>query len=150
MKILSEAEKRKLEEDVMKNFGSKLFLEGLVLLQAGENRIRVTTPETIEMMSKLRGFVSAGLYIAKRSKHFTTLTIEGCNFLLSVDKGYVVDLDKEGALQWMKGGPVDVGVRRKLILGRYRNFFLGTAIVDVNGKAYPQVPTWRRIPIQTD
>ncbi|MEM1946714.1 MAG: hypothetical protein QW614_00675 [Candidatus Caldarchaeum sp.] len=147
---LDENDARKFLQELHSSLKCELNVGGLVLMQAGENKIRVTTREAFDTAMKLRGVQLVGLYIAKRRREFTTLTIEGCMFLSQVDESKVADLTREQALTWMKGGPVKVGGAEKLVLGRHRRFYLGSAVVDRLGNAYPQIPIWRRIPAEME
>jgi len=139
----SEVEKfiRELEQQlkVVVDFGENL------LVKTGEGKIRLVPPDVFEAAMVMPGVQQMGLYVAKW-RRYPTLTIEGCMFLCSADHTAVVELDREQALTWMKGGPVDVGKKAQLVIGVYRGFYLGSAVVDRTGRAYPQIPKWRRIP----
>lgn len=147
MKRLGEQEVNRLLEEVEKSYGIKLKVEGKVLLMTGENKIRITTEETFAVSSRLRGVMNVGLYIIKRRKNFPSLTIESCLFVETSEFSRVVELSKDQAYGWMKGDPVKVGpMNSKTVLGQYLGHCLGSAVVDVTGTAYPQVPKWRRLP----
>ncbi|MEM2237582.1 MAG: hypothetical protein QXR26_02805 [Candidatus Caldarchaeum sp.] len=149
LKTLDNNNRSRFLEDVYSSLKCRLNINNLVLVQMGENKIRATTKETYETALRMPGVQNVGLYIAKRRKDFTTLTVEGCMFLSKVDESVVVDLSREQALMWMKGGPVKVGKKEKVLLGRYKRFYIGSAVVDRLGNAYPQIPVWRRIPPET-
>ncbi len=150
MRAFSSDERKKFLDEIYRTYGSSIDVEGLVLLHSGKNKVRATTEQTYETAMRLKGVQLMGLYIAKRRKGFTTLTIEGCMFLSSVHGSAVVDLDREQAIAWVKGGPVKVEKSKGVILGRYKRFFLGSAVVDRLGNAFPQIPSWRRIPASTE
>ncbi len=136
MKKFSSDERKKFLDEIYRTYGSNIDVEGLILLLAGENKIRVTTEQTYETAMKLKGVQLMGLYIAKRRKNFITLTIEGCMFLSTVYESAVVNLNREQAIAWIKGGPVKVEKNKGVILGRYKRFFLFSAVVDRLGNAY--------------
>ncbi|MEM1955117.1 MAG: hypothetical protein QXS50_05745 [Candidatus Caldarchaeum sp.] len=146
MRRLSMDRWKEFAESVRMHLGAVLETEDLVLLEAGEDKVRATTSEALETASKMKGVQLVGLYVGKKRKELTTLTIEGCMLIADVDERYVVELTREQALMWMRGGPVKVEAQSRAVLGRYKRFYLGTALVDRLGNAYPQVPLWRRIP----
>ncbi|MCS7110313.1 MAG: hypothetical protein NZ956_02445 [Candidatus Caldarchaeum sp.] len=147
MRRIDEKNRRDLLEEVEKAYGVVLRTNGYVLLQTGENKIRIATEEAFSVASSLKGVMNVGLYILKRRKYFPTLTIEGCMFIEKTSNAHVLELSRQQAVAWMKGDPVKVGpTNSKTILGVYRGHWLGSGLVDVNGMAYPQVPKWRRIP----
>ncbi|MDW8360546.1 MAG: hypothetical protein RMK31_08215 [Candidatus Caldarchaeum sp.] len=150
MKTLTNAEIKELCQSLKEHLGAVLKTDDFVFIKAGEDKIRATTPETMETAPKIRGVQLVGLYVGKKRKQFSTLTIEGCMLLSDVEEAYVVNLTREQALAWMKGGPVALNTAHRTVIGRYRRFCLGTALVDRTGKAYPQIPVWRRIPPASD
>jgi NOL1/NOP2/fmu family ribosome biogenesis protein len=115
------------------------------LLKVGDEKIRLVPVEVFEASKAFPGVQHMGLYVAKW-RRYPALTIEGCMYLRSVDSSAVVELDREQAMKWMRGGPVEVGNRGRLVVGVYKGFYLGSAVVDRTGRAYPQIPKWRRIP----
>ncbi|MCS6784343.1 MAG: hypothetical protein RMI43_00020 [Candidatus Caldarchaeum sp.] len=147
MHRIDEKDRKILSEEVEQAYGVLLRTNGYVLMQTGENKIRIVTEEAFAVASSLKGVTNVGLYIVKRRKFFPTLTIEGCMFIEKMPGAHVVELSREQAVAWMRGDPVRIGpTNSKTILGVYRGHWLGSALVDVNGIAYPQVPKWRRIP----
>ncbi|MEM1943451.1 MAG: hypothetical protein QXO30_01070 [Candidatus Caldarchaeum sp.] len=143
---LSIDRRKEFAESVRKHLGAVLATEELVLLEAGEGKFRATTTEALETASMMKGVQLVGLYVGKKRGELTTLTIEGCMLIAEIDARYVVELTKEQALVWMKGGPVKVDAQSRAVIGKYKRFYLGTALVDRLGNAYPQIPLWRRIP----
>ncbi|MDW8083582.1 MAG: hypothetical protein RMI49_00045 [Candidatus Caldarchaeum sp.] len=147
MKKMHESDVKMLREQLERAFGVMLRTDDYVFIETGEDKIRITTQETYSLASTLKGVVNVGLYVIKRRKHFPTLTIEGCMFIETSPLSHTVELSKEDAISWMRGDPVNVGkTSSKTVVGIYKGHFLGSALVDVNGIAYPQVPKWRRIP----
>ncbi|MEM0349144.1 MAG: hypothetical protein QXE96_07130 [Candidatus Caldarchaeum sp.] len=150
MKKMEKHELQNFADEVLKSFGAKLLTEKHVFVKTGEGKIRAMTEETFRAASFFRGVMNAGVYVAKQRKNFVTLTIEGCKFVSLLPGAHVVELTKEDAVKWMRGDPVNVGIQsHKTVIGRYREHLLGTAVVDINGVAYPQVPKWRRLPPDT-
>ncbi|MEM1963843.1 MAG: hypothetical protein QW094_05155 [Candidatus Caldarchaeum sp.] len=150
MKKMEKHELQNLSDEVMRSFGARLQTEGYVFVKTGEGKIRVLSEEAYRAAALFRGVMNAGIYVAKQRKNFVTLTIEGCKFVSLLPEAHVVELTKEDAVKWMRGDPVKVGKQNhKTVIGRYRGHLLGTALVDINGIAYPQVPKWRRLPPET-
>ncbi|BAJ51366.1 conserved hypothetical protein [Candidatus Caldarchaeum subterraneum] len=150
MKKMERHELQHLSDEVLKGFGARLLTEGYVFVKTGEGKVRALTEEAYRAATLFRGVMNAGIYVAKQRKNFVTLTIEGCKFVTLPPEAHVVELTKEDALKWMRGDPVKVGKQNhKTVIGRYREHLLGTAVVDINGVAYPQVPKWRRLPPDT-
>ncbi|MCF8885181.1 MAG: hypothetical protein QXK95_01590 [Nitrososphaerota archaeon] len=147
---MSDSERKFFENILREQHGVEKAFREYILIKTGEDRIRATTHETIEVAMKLRKILQIGLYIAKfrKSRNEVFLTIEGSQLLNDQITKNVVDLDEESALRWMKGAPIQLprNYLSLYIVGRLNGLYLGSARISRDGKAYPQISTWRRIP----
>lgn len=147
MKVLDARERELFEGEVERTCGVQSYLREYVLVMAGQDRVRACTVEAVEVAHRLKKIVAVGVYVAKWRRWGITLTIEGSHLLKGVRTTNTVELSREQALRWMNGAPVELKdwSGAKIVLGVYKGFFLGSAIVSRNGTAYPQIPKWRRI-----
>ena len=136
--------------EARKTYGIEDFFQDYVLYMAGEGKIRITTREVSQFLEKLKKVDSVGLYVAKYRKWGLTLSIEGSQLLGDKIRKNVIELSLEEAERWMRGDPIplkeNMQPEGKFVVGKYRRFYLGTGVVGRDGKIYPQVPKWRRIP----
>jgi len=150
LKILtiSREKRRHLEKVAETQYGISDFFSKYELLQAGDGKIRATTRQTLEIAAMLKTVHAVGLYVAKARDWGLSLSIEGSQLLCGAATKNIVELDEQEARLWMTGSPVSLSqpVEGKLVVGRFKGFCIGTGVVGRDGKAYPQVPKWRRIP----
>ncbi len=142
--------REKIEQEAKRVYGVEEFFSEYELFMSGEGKIRATTRETKELAEYLRKVDSVGVYVAKYRKWGLTLSIEGSHMLDGAIRKNVIELTREEAKRWMTGAPVELKpehkVDEKLVVARYRGFYLGSGVVGRDGKIYPQIPKWRRIP----
>jgi len=148
MELLSPSEKRYLLERLRSQHGVEDAFEGLVLLKAGQGRIRAVTREAFELAQKLRKVQQVGLYVVKLMKGDAILSIEGSQLLNGDIKKNVIDLDERLAREWMKAAPIESSqlYTSKYVVAKCGNLYLGSGRFSRDGKIYPQVAKWRRIP----
>ena len=142
--------REKLEHEANRVYGISNFFRDYVLFMTGEGKIRATTKETAEMMEYIRKVDSVGVYVAKYRKWGLTLSIEGSHMLDDAIGKNVIELSRDEAKLWMTGTPVELKpghkIDGKFVVAKYRRFYLGSGVVGRDGKVYPQIPKWRRIP----
>jgi len=150
MRPLTPRERKFLAERLRIQHGVEEAFKGLVLYATGQRRIRATTPETAEVARKLKRVQQVGLYVAKISNGDVALSIEGSQFLNDAIKKNIVELDEESAEKWMRASPIDTEgeVRGRYVVGKLGKLYLGSGRVSRDGKIYPQVAKWRRVPDQ--
>jgi len=148
MELLSPSEKRYLLERLRSQHGVEDAFEGLVLLKAGQGRIRAVTREAFELAQKLRKVQQVGLYVVKLMKGDAILSIEGSQLLNGDIKKNVIDLDERLAREWMKAAPIESSqfYTSKYVVAKCGNLYLGSGRFSRDGRIYPQVAKWRRIP----
>jgi NOL1/NOP2/fmu family ribosome biogenesis protein len=150
MKILNDSEKKILQELLYQQHGVKEAFEEFILVMGGDSKIRATTLETIEVARKLRKVLQIGLYVAKyrRNKNDVFLSIEGSQLLNNQISKNVVELSEEECREWMRGAPIPLSINTdsRYIVGKIDKIYLGSARVSRDGKLYPQIAVWRRIP----
>jgi len=145
---LSQREIKNLQESLKKQYGVEDAFDGLVLYISGGRRIRATTPETAKLARKLRKVQQIGLYVAKLSKAGVSLSPEGSQLLDDAIKKNIVELSEEEAELWMKAAPLTLHAETEgiYVVGRLGKLYLGSGRVSRDGKIYPQIAKWRRIP----
>ncbi|MDJ0269833.1 MAG: hypothetical protein NXY59_04670 [Aigarchaeota archaeon] len=139
--------RRQIEHEANRTYGVSDFFSSYELIISGEGRVRATTPETLQLASILKKVDSIGLYVAKYRKWGLTLSIEGSHYLCQQLKN-TLELDRDDAVRWMMAAPVEARQKTsgKFVVARYHGFCMGTGVMGRDGRAYPQVPKWRRIP----
>lgn len=150
MKLMDAGERKYFELRVRKQYGVEDPFQGLILLITGQGRIRATTKETIEVAQKLRRTQQVGVYVAKISKGDIILSIEGSQILNEKITKNTLDLGEEDAEKWMRAEVLEVSGKYegKYIVGKCGDLYLGCGRITRDGKLYPQVAKWRRIPIE--
>ncbi|MCS7132209.1 MAG: hypothetical protein N3F65_00650 [Nitrososphaeria archaeon] len=150
MKLMDTGERKHFELRLRKQYGVENPFEDLVLLAAGRGRVRATTKEALEVAKKLRRVQQAGVYIAKISKEDVILSIEGSQVLNGKITKSVLDLDEESAEKWMRAEVLEVRGKYegKYVVGKCGDLYLGSGRITRDGKLYPQVAKWRRIPVE--
>ena len=147
---LNRSMRTKIEQEAQRVYGISDFFSTYELFMSGEGRIRATTKETVELAEYLGRVDSMGIYVAKYRKWGLTLSIEGSHMLDGAIEKNVIELDKKEAKLWMMGSPVELRyphtVKGKFVVAKYRGIYLGSGVVGRDGKIYPQIPKWRRIP----
>jgi len=148
MELLSPSEKKYLLERLRIQYGVEDAFEDLVLLKAGQGRIRAVTKEAFELAQKLRKVQQVGLYVVKLMKGDAILSIEGSQLLNGKIKKNVIELNEELAREWMKAAPINspTTYSSKYVVAKCGNLYLGSGRFTRDGKIYPQVAKWRRIP----
>jgi len=147
LRSLNDVERKHFVKTVGEIYGDHDYLKSMELLMSGQGRVRACTRETLDAAQHLEKVLTLGVYVAKWRKWGVMLTVEGTQMLQGKTAVNVVDLDDESAQRWMSGAPVRLMEWRgqKIVVGRYRGFLLGSAIVDREAVAYPQIPKWRRV-----
>ncbi len=148
MRPLTSGERRILENRLMRQYGVEEAFKDLILVMAGQKRIRACTREAYEFSKKLRKVQQLGIYVAKLRGEDVVLSIEGSQLLGDKIKVNVIDLDEDEAIEWMKASPIRIKGEPtgKYVVARHGKIYLGSGIVSRDGKIYPQVAKWRRIP----
>lgn len=148
MRMLTSAERKHLVRRLMDQHGVEDAFEGLILIRSGQGRIRAATKEAYEVACRLRKVQQVGLYVAKIVKGDVVLSIEGSQLLGSAITRNAVELSEEEAEEWMKAAPIQKsgGFGGRYVVARCGDFYLGSGRVSRDGKIYPQVAKWRRIP----
>jgi len=150
LKILNISERKILEELLYQQHGVRETFKDFILIMGGEGKIRATTVETIEVAKKLRKVLQTGLYVAKyrKNKNEVFLSIEGSQILNNQISKNIVELDEEECREWMHGAPICVSINTdsRYIVGKMDKIYLGSARVSRDGKLYPQIAVWRRLP----
>lgn len=144
--LLNSSKKSAFQTMLERHYGVEDFSDK-VLIQAGENKIRLTTSDTIKVAEKMRGVQSLGLYVAKVVGQDVVLSIEGSQILCNSIKKNRIELNEEQARLWMEGSPLQLNTftGARYLVAFYRNLCLGCGRVSADGKVYPQVPKWRRL-----
>ncbi|MEM1654820.1 MAG: hypothetical protein QXY27_00575 [Nitrososphaerota archaeon] len=148
MRMLTSAERKHLVRRLMDQHGVEDAFESLILIRSGQGRIRAATKEAYEVACRLRKVQQVGLYVAKIVKGDVVLSIEGSQLLGSTITRNVVELSEEEAEEWMKAAPIQKSGRfeGRYVVARCGDFYLGSGRVSRDGRIYPQVAKWRRIP----
>lgn len=148
MRQLSPRERKTLQENLRRQYGVEEAFKDLVLYISGERRIRAATPETARFARKLRKVQQIGLYVAKLSKAGVALSPEGSQLLDDAIKKNVIELSEKEAELWMKAAPLTLKTEAKgiYVVGRLGKLYLGSGRVSRDGKIYPQIAKWRRVP----
>lgn len=148
MRLLTSAERKHFVRRLMDQHGVEGAFEGFVLILSGQGRIRATTKEAYEVACRLRKVQQVGLYIAKIVKGETVLSIEGSQLLNNAITKNIVELNEEEAEAWMRAAPIQrfEKFEGKYVVAKCGDFYLGSGRVSRDGKIYPQVAKWRRIP----
>lgn len=150
MRILDHSERKILEKLLYDQHGVREAFREFILVMGGGGKIRATTPETIEVARKLRKVLQIGLYVAKcrKNKYEVFLSIDGSQLLNAQLSKNIVELGEEECREWMRGAPIKLStdINGKYVVGRIDKIYLGSARVSRDGKAYPQIAAWRRIP----
>jgi len=150
MKILSYSERKLLQELLYQQHGVREAFEEFILIMGGDGKVRAANPETIEVARKLRKVLQIGLYVAKyrKNKNEVFLSIEGSQLLNNQISKNIVELSEEECREWMRGAPVPLSINTgsRYIVGKIDKIYLGSARVSRDGKLYPQIAVWRRLP----
>ncbi|MEM2910353.1 MAG: hypothetical protein QXO01_04745 [Nitrososphaerota archaeon] len=144
--LLSSSKSSAFQTMLERQYGTKDFSDK-ILIQVGEDKIRLTTNDTVKVAEKMRGVQSLGLYVAKVKGQDVVLSIEGSQLLCNNIKKNRIELTEEQARLWMVGAPIQFErlIAAKYVVAFYKNICLGCGRVSADGKVYPQVPKWRRI-----
>jgi Uncharacterized conserved protein len=148
MRLLTSAERRYLIPRLEDHHGVEDAFYDLVLIRTGQGRIRATTKETYEAACRLTRVQQVGLYVPKMVKGDVILSIEGSQLLGAAITKNIIELSEEEAEEWMKAAPIERSekIESRYVIARCGDFYLGSGRVSRDGKIYPQVAQWRRIP----
>jgi NOL1/NOP2/fmu family ribosome biogenesis protein len=148
MRLLTSAERRYLVKRLEDQYGVEDAFDDLVLIRTGQGRIRAATKEAYEVACRLRRVQQVGLYVAKIVKGDVILSIEGSQLLGAAITKNIIELSEEEAEEWMKAAPIQrpERVERRYGVARCSDFYLGSGRISRDGRIYPQVAKWRRIP----
>jgi len=150
MKILNDSERKLLQELLHQQHGVREAFKEFILIMGGDGKVRAATFETIEVARKLRKILQMGLYVAKyrKNKNEVFLSIEGSQLLNNQISKNIVELSEEECREWMRGAPIPLSINTdsRYIVGKIDKIYLGSARVSRDGKLYPQIAVWRRLP----
>ncbi|MCD6536858.1 MAG: hypothetical protein J7K49_07510 [Thaumarchaeota archaeon] len=150
MRVLDAGERKYFELRLKRQYGVDKAFEDLILIKAGQGRVRAVTKEAFEIAKRLKKVQQVGVYVAKISKGDVILSIEGSQMLNGKITKNVIDLDEESAERWMKAEvmPAQGKWEGKYLVGRCGDLYLGSSRITRDGKLYPQIAKWRRVPIE--
>lgn len=150
MRLMDTGEKKYFELRLRKQYGVEKPFKDFVLLVAGRGRVRLVTKEALEVAKRLKGVQQVGVYVAKILRGDVILSIEGSQILNGEITKNILDLDEEDAERWMKAEVMEFSGKYegKYLVGRCGDLYLGSGRITRDGKLYPQVAKWRRIPIE--
>lgn len=150
MRLMDAGERRYFELRLKRQYGVEKPFEGLILIMAGQGRVRATTKETFKVAERLRKVQQIGIYVAKISKGDVILSIEGSQILDGKIVKNVLDLDEKSAERWMRAEvlPAPGKYEGKYLIGKCGDLYLGSSRITRDGKLYPQIAKWRRIPLE--
>lgn len=116
------------------------------LVQSGERKIRIATPEAFVAAQSLRRVHSVGLYVAKIVEGIPVLSMEGTHLFCHDIRQNVVELSREQSEAWMSATPVELKIQTasKYVAARRGPDCLGCGRT-AGAKVFPHVPRWRRI-----
>lgn len=148
MRLLTSTERKYLIRRLMDQHGVEDAFDDLILIRSGQGRIRAATKEAYEVACRLKKVQQIGLYVAKMVKGDIVLSIEGSQLLGNAITRNIVELSEKEAEEWMKAAPIQKFERLegRYVVAKYGDFYLGSGRVSRDGKIYPQVAKWRRIP----
>ncbi|MEM3807516.1 MAG: hypothetical protein QW413_02805 [Nitrososphaerota archaeon] len=140
--VLTEEEKKKVEELLENQYGISNALKNYVAIVSGENRIRITHKDVLEFSWKLKGVVNIGLYIAKLAENEVSLSIEGAQLFSSLIRKNIINLTLDEAEKWMRGETLRIEnvSNSRYVVAKFDDIFLGTGRVGKDGFIYPQIP----------
>lgn len=147
-KLLSSSERKLMEKILYERYGVREPFREYVLLLTGEGKVRAATPEAIEVAEKLKRVQQVGLYVAKFKRGDVSLSIEGSQLLSSKLRENVIELTESQAEEWMRAAPIKLQYVPKTlyVVAKIDKIYLGSGRVSRDGRIYPQVAKWRRIP----
>ena len=150
MRVLDAGERKYFELRLKRQYGVDKAFEDLILIKAGQGRVGAVTKKAFEVAKRLKKVQQVGVYVAKISKGDVILSIEGSQMLNGKITKNVIDLDEEGAERWMKAEvmPAQGTWEGKYLVGRCGDLYLGSSRITRDGKLYPQIAKWRRVPIE--
>jgi len=143
--LLDAAKRKNLERMLKLQYGIRSRLPS-TLVQSGEEKIRVATPEAFEAAQSLRGVQSVGLYILKIVEGTPVLSLEGAHIFCRDIQQNVVELSHEQLDAWMSASPVSLETQTasKYVAARSGPDCLGCGRT-AGSKVFPYIPRWRRI-----
>lgn len=147
--VLTDDEKKKVEELLANQYGVEDGLKNYVVIASGENRIRITHREVLEFSWKMKRVVNIGLYIAKLAENEISLSIEGAQLFSDMIKKNLINLNVEEAERWMRGEALRIEniPSTKYVVAKFGDIFLGTGRIGKDGLIHPQIPR-NRLTIQ--
>ncbi|MDW8041766.1 MAG: hypothetical protein RMJ75_03050 [Nitrososphaerota archaeon] len=150
MEVMNRSQRKRVEEALREEFGVERGLEEFVVLYSSEGKVRVTTPEVLEVAREIGRFESVGLYVLKITKFGVYLSLEGSQLLRESIRRNVVEVDREQLEVWMKGEPMPLNSMRGAVEGEYAvvrwgDVYAGSGKVSKDGRLHPQIPKSRRL-----
>jgi Uncharacterized conserved protein len=153
VRVLDRSERKALLEELEKAFGLEELPQDLVFFEGSEGKVRASTREAYEMAQRIARVESLGLYVLKRTKFGTYLSVEGSQLFGEKLRRNVVELTAEQLERWASGEPLDVSElslrpEGDFVVVRYGPVFAGSGKVSRDGKVHPQIPKERRVPVE--
>jgi len=153
VRVLDRSERKALLEELERAFGLEELPQDLVFFEGSEGKVRASTREAYEMAQRIGRVEAVGLYVLKRTKFGTYLSVEGSQLLGERLKKNVVELTAEQLERWASGEPLDLselGFKPEgdFVVVRYGPVFAGSGKVSRDGKVHPQIPKERRVPVE--
>jgi len=149
-RILSSSERKLFEKLLREQHGVDDPFKEYALFIYGDGKIRAVTPLAAEIAGKLRRVHQVGLYVAKLRADEVSLSIEGSQILGDKIKKNVIELNEEEARDWISAKPIKYTQRlnTRYVVARSGSLYLGSGRVSRDGRIYPQIAKWRRIPVR--
>ncbi|MCS6787921.1 MAG: hypothetical protein NZ733_01340 [Aigarchaeota archaeon] len=151
VEVLDRSQRKRVEEALKVEFGVEEGLgEELVVLSGSEGKVRVATPEALEVARSLGKFESVGLYVLKLTKFGTYLSLEGSQLLGDRIRRNVVEVGMDQLKAWMRGDPIPLESVKGSVEGhfavlRWGDVYAGSGKVSRDGRIHPQIPKHRRL-----
>lgn len=130
---------------LVNQFGAAELGEG-VLLHSGIKRIRITTHETLEVASRMKGVQSLGIYVAKLVGNDLVLSTEGVQMLCRSASKNIELVDRKRATDLLSGGMVITNQKPagRFVIASLEGHHLGIGRVS-NDRMILYIAKWRRI-----
>lgn len=127
-RILSENERKEIEEKLNEQFGIKK-IPGM-LLKMGAERIFLflgdLNEKQIIQLEETAPIERIGVYFAKYLNEQVKLSMEGVDLLKNQITKEIFELNEEQALQWMMGRELDIKTdKQTLLVMKHKDYFLG-------------------------
>lgn len=146
MKILTSSDKKKIVEQLEKQFGITEL--PYLLIKFGEERLRIysgtLSKEEISILDQDLRIETIGLYFAKIEKDGIRLTLDGIQILKDQIKKNVIELTDADSEKWLRGNDLEIKSVRGYVILKNNNEFLGCG-KSTGEKITNFVPKERRI-----